>query len=82
MHKHLSAKRHSEPPHRCGTYIFWPVWTMCAGLLLLLGFGIVRANLGERPQKSDVALVVLDDGKDLHMNLSSFLAQAGRSIRR
>ncbi len=44
------------------------MWALCSGLLLLLAFGILQEYLAERAQKSDVAVVVLRDGQDLHLD--------------
>ncbi len=68
MRNRLLLTRHPKPPPRSDWYVFWPVWAICAGLLFLLGIGIVHEYLAERPKKSDVLLVVLGDGQDLHFD--------------
>ena len=60
--------KHTTTPRRGGWYALWPVWALCAVLLLMVAFGAVWDYLASRPQKSDIPLVALGDGRDLHLD--------------
>lgn len=54
--------------------MLWPVWALCTSLLAFGIFVIVRQYREDLPQKSDVQVVVLGEGQNLHLdprNLSS-----------
>ena len=68
MSHHLIHAKHPKPPHRGDWYALWPVWALCAGFLLLVVFGLVREYVTDLPQKSDVPVVALGDGQDLHLD--------------
>jgi hypothetical protein len=63
-------RKHSKTPHRGEWYTFWPVWALCAALLLFFGILFVWAYRAGLPQKSDIALIALGDGRDLHLDRS------------
>ena len=68
MSHHLIHAKHPKPPYRSDWYTLWPVWTVCASFLLLIVFGIVREYVTDLPQKSDIPVVALGDGQDLHLD--------------
>ena len=54
--------------------MLWPVWALCTILLAYGIFVIVRQYREDLPQKSDIPVVALGDGQNLHLdprNLSS-----------
>lgn len=53
----------------------WPVWGLCAGLLLLVAFALVWEYVAYFPQRSDIPVVVLSRGQDLHLDPSKLIPQ-------
>ena len=48
-------------------HVLWPVWAICSFPLLLGTFVALREYQMELPQKSDIPVVVVSEGKDLHL---------------
>ncbi len=65
----------SKAPRRYGWHELWPVWALCAGLLLLSAFFLTWEYVAYLPQKSDIPVVVLDRGRDLHLDPSKLVSQ-------
>jgi hypothetical protein len=53
----------------------WPVWGLCAGLLLLVAFALVWEYVTYLPQRSDIPVVALSRGRDLHLDPSKLIPQ-------
>ena len=64
----INLKR-SKTYHRADWYTFWPVWALCAVLISFCIIGFVEVYLAERPQKSDVPVVSVGAGQDLHLGM-------------
>lgn len=48
--------------------MLWPVWAICTILLLFGVFVFVRAYREDLPQKSDIPVVALGEGQNLHLD--------------
>jgi uncharacterized membrane protein len=64
---HIHAKR-LKAPQRGDWYAFWPVWALCGGLVLYFTVALVWQYVAGLPQKSDLSVVVVDGGRDLHLD--------------
>lgn len=51
-------------------HALWPVWALCTVLLLFGVFVVVMEYRAGLPQKSDIPVVVLKEGQDLHLDRS------------
>src|SRR5579863_4606363 len=51
-------------------HVLWPVWTICGVLLSFGVFVVVHQYLLELPKKSDIPVVVVSDGRNLHLETS------------
>ncbi len=60
--------RHTKTSRWGDWHTLWPVCALCAGLLLLFALGIVQVYLTDLPRKSDIPVVVLGHGQDLHLD--------------
>lgn len=68
---HHRIKRVSAASNSRGTWhVLWPVWAICSFLLLLGAFVAVREYRMELPKKSDIPVVVVSEGRDLHLESS------------
>ena len=68
MSNHVPPRKHRKSVRQGYWNLLWPIWVLCAGLLLLVVIGIVQVYVASLPQKSDVPLVVLDHDRDLHLD--------------
>ncbi len=68
MRHHVLPKKYPQSTRQSYSSTLWPVWVICAGLLLLVAIGIVQVYVTSIPRKSDVPLVVLDHNRDLHLD--------------
>ncbi len=68
MSNHRIRVNRSKLPRRGDWYTLWPVWALCAVPILMLTFAAIREYRASLPQKSDVPLVALRDGQDLHID--------------
>ncbi len=71
---HIRANR-LKRPQRGDWYALWPVWAICGGLSLLAVFAFVWQYVAGLPQKSDIPVVALDSGRDLHLDPSKLGSQ-------
>ena len=71
---HIRAKR-LKMPQRGDWYALWPVWAICGCLLLLAAFGLVWQYVANLPQKSDMPVIALDGGRDLHLERGKLASQ-------
>lgn len=67
-HSRINQKP-SKTYRRADWYTFWPVWVLCAVLISFCAIGFVKVYLAERPQKSDVTVVSVGAGQDLHLDM-------------
>ena len=68
MSHHRIQTRPPKAPRRNDWFVFWPVWAICGGLALLFVFLLASVYVSYRPQKSDVPVVAVGDGQDLHLD--------------
>jgi uncharacterized membrane protein len=68
-HKRLKASLRSD------WHVLWPVWAICSILLLFAVFVMVREYRVDLPQASDIPVVALDQGRDLHLDVSRLNSQ-------
>lgn len=68
MRKHWIQAKHPAKPHRSDWHALWPVWALCAVLLLFVGIGIFRVYRAGLPQKSDIPVLALGDSRILHLD--------------
>jgi uncharacterized membrane protein len=68
MNNHPITRKHPGSRHNGGWHVLWPVWALCTILLAFGIFVIVREYREDLPQKSDVQVVALSDGQDLHLD--------------
>ena len=40
-----------------GKHVFWPVWVVCAIVVLIMAAAAIRFYLDQQPKKSDIAVV-------------------------
>lgn len=71
---HIRAKR-LKTPQRGDWYALWPVWALCGVLSLLAAFALVWQYVAGLPPKSDMPVVALDGGRDLHLDPSKLVSQ-------
>ncbi len=71
---HIHAKR-PKTPKRGDWYALWPVWALCGGLLLFVAFALVWQYIAGLPPKSDIPVVALEGGRDLHIDPSKVVSQ-------
>jgi hypothetical protein len=64
----VPPKKQLKSPRNGCWNLLWPVWGLCAGLLLLVAIGIVQVYVASLPNKSDVPLVVLDHDRDIRLD--------------
>src|SRR5579871_6437940 len=55
---------------RNGWYVLWPVWAISALLLSLGVFAVVQEYRAGLPKKSDVHVIAMNEGEDLHLDSS------------
>jgi uncharacterized membrane protein len=73
MSRRRIRSNHPKSPHRGNWYALWPAWALCAGLLLLAAFAVVREFVEGLPQKSDIPVLVLGPDRDLHLDSAKLL---------
>ncbi len=71
---HIRAKR-LKMPKRGDWHALWLVWAMCGGLLLLFTVAVVWQYMAGLPPKSDMSVVALDGGRDLHLDPGQLVSQ-------
>jgi len=72
--RHVRAKR-LKTPQRGDWYALWPVWALCGVLSLLVAFALVWEYVVNLPQKSDIPVVAVEGGRDLHIDPSKLALQ-------
>jgi uncharacterized membrane protein len=75
MSNHQIRVKRTKTPRHGDWYTLWPVWALCGGLLLLLVFGLGWVYVVNLPPKSDIPLVALGGGRDLHLDPSKLSSQ-------
>ena len=66
---HHRIKRVPSVSNSLGTWhVLWPVWAICSFLLLLGVFVVVREYRAELPKKSDIPVIAVKEGEDLHLD--------------
>jgi len=55
-------------------HTLWPVWAICSILLLFAVFVMVREYRAGLPQKSDIPVISLGEGRDLHVDANKLRA--------
>ena len=69
---HHRIKRVPSVSNARGTWsVLWPVWAICSFFLLLGAFVAVREYQMGLPKKSDIPVVVVSEGHDLHLESST-----------
>ena len=68
MSNHRIKNMHPGASSRNGWYVLWPVWAICAFLLSLGVFAVVREYRAELPKKSDVPVIAMSEGQDLRLD--------------
>jgi uncharacterized membrane protein len=75
MSNHLIYAKHPKAPKWSDWYVLWPVWALCAGLLLMVAFALVWEYVAYLPPRSDIPEVALSHGRDLHLDPSKLIPQ-------
>ncbi len=70
MSNHGINRKHPKPTRHGGWRVLWPAWAICTILLLFGAFVIVREYREDLPQKSDIPVIALSDGQNLHLDQS------------
>jgi uncharacterized membrane protein len=70
MSNHRIIRRRQKSSLRDNWHVLWPVWAICSILLLFGVFVFVREYRANLPLKSDISVVALDNGRDLHLDRS------------
>jgi uncharacterized membrane protein len=68
MSNHPITRKHPRSRHNGDWYVLWPVWAICTILLIFAVFVFVREYREDLPQKSDIAVVALGEGQNLHLD--------------
>ena len=50
-------------------YVLWPVWALCTILVSFSVFLLIREFRDDLPQKSDIPVLALAEGQNLHLDL-------------
>lgn len=67
MSNHRIKRSQSVSNSRGALYVLWPVWAICAFLLLLCVVVVVREYRADLPKKSDIHVIAVSEGQDLHL---------------
>jgi uncharacterized membrane protein len=70
MSNHRIIHKRPKSSLRDNWHVLWPVWAICSILLLFGVFVLVREYRANLPLKSDIPVVALDKGRDLHLDRS------------
>jgi uncharacterized membrane protein len=70
MSNHRISRKHPKPGHRGDWHVFWPVLALCTVLLLFGAFVIVWQYREDSPKKSDIPVIALSEGQNLHLDQS------------
>jgi len=70
MSNHRISLNRRKPSLRADWHVLWPVWAICSILLLFAVFVMVWEYRSDLPQKSDIPVVALGEGRDLHLDAS------------
>lgn len=70
MSNHRIRRVHPRSSLRGGRYVLWPVWAVGSITLLFGVFLLVREYRAKLPKKSDIPVVALGEGQDLHLDAS------------
>lgn len=70
MSNHGIGRKHRKPSRHGDWQVLWPVWAICTILLLFGAFVIVRVYREDSPQKSDIPVIALSEGQNLHLDQS------------
>jgi uncharacterized membrane protein len=62
--------KHRKTTYRGDWHALWPVWALCAVLLLFVGIVVFQEHRATLPQKSDIPVISLGDAQDLHLDRS------------
>jgi len=73
MSHHQIRSKYSKTEKKRDWSAPWPVWGLCAGLLLLLAFALVWEYVAYLPQRSDIPVIALSRGQDLHLDPSKLI---------
>jgi len=68
MSNHRIKRVQSVLSSRGAWYVLWPVWSICAFLLLLGVLVVVREYQAELPKKSDIRVMAVSEGQDLSLD--------------
>ena len=68
MSNHRIKRVQSVLSSRGAWYVLWPVWSICAFLLLLGVLVVVREYQAELPKKSDIHVIAVSEGQDLRLD--------------
>ena len=68
MSNHPITRKHPKSSHNGDWNVLWPVWALCTILLAFGIFVIVRQYREDLPQKSDIPVVALGEGQNLHLD--------------
>jgi hypothetical protein len=75
MSNHGISCKHPRPTRHGDWHVRWPAWAICTILLLFDAFVIVRRYREDSPQKSDIPVIALSEGQNLHLEQSKLKSQ-------
>ena len=68
MNNHPITRKHPRSRRKGDWTLLWPVWAICSILVIFAVFVFVREYREDLPQKSDIPVVALGEGQNLHLN--------------
>jgi uncharacterized membrane protein len=68
MSNHQIGNKPSRSGRNSDWYVFWPAWVLCAALLFFGAFVLCWEYRVETPKKSDIPVVALSEGQNLHLD--------------
>src|ERR1035441_10432631 len=75
MSNHQVGRNHERSSRGSKWYVLWPVWALCAIVLLFGVFVTVREYQEDLPQKSDIPVVALAEGENLHLDSNTLVSR-------
>ena len=55
-----------------GKHVFWPVWVVCAIVVLIMAAAAIRFYLDQQPKKSDIAVVEVPEDNGIRLHSADF----------
>src|ERR1035441_8685751 len=75
MSNHPITRKHPRSRHNGEWNTLWPAWALCVILLLFGVFLTVREYQEALPQKSDIPVVALAEGENLHLDSNTLVSR-------